>query len=204
MDYRIKIFIMRNMIIAFFSIITVLFHIGCKENRLPRVEILTEAGTVILELDTTRAPVTAGNFMSLVKEKTLEKGLFYRTVRQDNQSGSNVRIEVVQGGLYADSLIRNYPVIIHETTSLTGIRHLDGVVSMARNEPGTASTEFFICIGDQPELDYGGKRNPDGQGFAAFGRVTNGMETIRKIHQMSDSGQYLRSPVRIISIKRLN
>ena len=195
---------MRNGLIVVFLMVIFLSYAGCRGEKMPRVEIATEAGKFILELDTVRAPISAGNFLKHVEEETWVQGLFYRTVRQDNQPGSAVRIEVVQGGLYFDSLITHHPVILHETTSLTGIRHLDGVISMARNEPGTASTEFFICIGDQPELDYGGKRNPDGQGFAAFGRVTDGMETILKIHQMPDSGQYLKSPVKIIYVKSLH
>ena len=93
-----------------------------------------------------------------------------------------------------------YPVIAHEPTSVTGIRHLDGVVSMARSEPGSASTEFFICIGDQPALDFGGNRNPDGQGFAAFGKVIKGMEVVRSIQIMRDTGQYLTDPVKINAV----
>ncbi|MFZ5428739.1 MAG: peptidylprolyl isomerase [Bacteroidota bacterium] len=188
----------------FFLLMVLLLNGGCKRDSLPVVEVVTEAGSFVLEIDTVRAPLTAGNFLWHVQEGTFEQGVFYRTVRPDNQPGNKITIEVVQGGLFADSLIARYPVILHETTASTGIRHLDGVVSMARNEPGTASTEFFICIGDQPELDYGGKRNPDGQGFAAFGRVIRGMETILKIQQMPDSGQYLNNPPGIISVRRLN
>jgi peptidyl-prolyl cis-trans isomerase A (cyclophilin A) len=77
------------------------------------------------------------------------------------------------------------------------------VISMARNEPGTASTEFFICIGDQPSLDFGGDRNPDGQGFAAFGRITAGMDVVRKIQSLPDSGQYLADRVLILGMERL-
>jgi peptidyl-prolyl cis-trans isomerase A (cyclophilin A) len=73
---------------------------------------------------------------------------------------------------------------------------------MARAEIGTASSEFFICIGNQPELDYGGQRNPDGQGFAAFGRVVKGMDIVRKIHGMENENQYLTKPVRIVKIRR--
>jgi peptidyl-prolyl cis-trans isomerase A (cyclophilin A) len=194
---------MKYSICLFLFLMALLLSGGCQRSRLPVVEVVTEAGSFMLEIDTIRAPVTAVNFLWHVREGTLEQGVFYRTVRPDNQPGNKVKIEVVQGGLFSDSLIARYPVIFHETTASTGIRHLDGVVSMARNEPGTASTEFFICIGDQPELDFGGKRNPDGQGFAAFGRVIRGMETILKIHQMTDSGQYLINPPGIISVKRL-
>jgi peptidyl-prolyl cis-trans isomerase A (cyclophilin A) len=116
-------------------------------------------------------------------------------VNDGNQPGNPVRIDVVQGGLYHDDLVNNVRSIPHEPTIKTGIRHRNGVISMARNEPGTASSEFFICIGNQPELDYGGDRNPDGEGFAAFGKVIRGMKVIRKIHALPDSGQYLIQPI---------
>jgi peptidyl-prolyl cis-trans isomerase A (cyclophilin A) len=86
---------------------------------------------------------------------------------------------------------------LHENTEQTGILHQDGVISMVRNEPGSASSDFFICINDQPELDFGGKRNPDGVGFAAFGKVLKGMNVVRKIQTMSDDGQYLVQDVRM-------
>lgn len=96
------------------------------------------------------------------------------------------------------------PPIAHESTRQTGILHKDGVISMARWRPGTATSEFFICVGDQPELDYQGKRNPDLQGFAAFGKVTAGMDVVNKIHQLPVAGQILDPPVKILKISRLN
>lgn len=125
-------------------------------------------------------------------------------VRPDNQPGKKVKIEVIQGGFYEDSLVAIYQFapIRHETTRETGIKHRDGVLSMARNAPGSASSEFFICIGNQPELDFGGKRNPDGQGFAAFGKVTKGMEVVLKIQKLKDKEQYLEKPVKIFEIQR--
>ena len=95
------------------------------------------------------------------------------------------------------------PPIEHEITEKTGIIHENGTISMARLEPGTASSEFFICINDQPELDFGGRRNPDGQGFAAFGKVTSGMNVVKKIQVMPVNGQLLEKIVKIISIKRI-
>ncbi|MRR10606.1 peptidylprolyl isomerase, partial [bacterium] len=89
------------------------------------------------------------------------------------------------------------PPLPLERTRDTGLRHLDGTISMARAEPDTATHHFFICIGDQPELDFGGRRNPDGQGFAAFGRVIRGMELIRQIHSSPADGQLLAPPVQI-------
>ena len=87
--------------------------------------------------------------------------------------------------------------IEHETTNTTGLLHKNGTISMARLEPGTASSEFFICINEQPELDYGGKRNPDGQGFAAFGQVIKGMSIVKKIQSLNSKDQILENFVPI-------
>lgn len=115
---------------------------------------------------------------------------------------NNVKIEVIQGGLFSDERTRYFP-IPHETTQATGILHKDGVISYARAEPGTAGSEFFICMGDQPELDFGGKRNPDGQGFAAFGRVIEGMDIVRKIQRLPEKDQMLTQQVKILNIERI-
>lgn len=165
--------------------------------KLPEVNFKTSFGKIVCEIDTIHAPVTAKNFLNHVKNGTFSNALFYRVVRPDNQPQSKVKIEVIQGGLYDDKLIEKQPSIIHETTQQTGLKHKNGALSMARNEPGSASTEFFICVGDQPSLDFGGKRNPDGQGFAVFGRVISGMEVVRKIQQLKDTSQYLVEPVKI-------
>jgi len=95
------------------------------------------------------------------------------------------------------------PPIAHETTRQTGLRHLDGTVSMARAQPGTANSEFFVCVGDQPALDFGGGRQPDGQGFAAFGRVVEGMDVIRAVHARGEADQYLAQPIRVLSVRRV-
>jgi peptidyl-prolyl cis-trans isomerase A (cyclophilin A) len=87
---------------------------------------------------------------------------------------------------------------------MTGLKHLDGTISMARGGPGTAASSFFFCINDQPELDYGGRRNPDGQGFAAFGRVVRGMDVVRAIQALPAKGQQLTPPIKIISVRRMD
>lgn len=164
----------------------------------------TGFGTVVIEVDPARAPVSAGNFLRYVEERRLDGASFYRVVTPRNQPDNPVRIEVVQFGLgFDDDHPRRLPPIRHETTEETGLRHLDGTVSMARLGPGTASSELFVCVGDQPELDYGGRRNPDGQGFAAFGRVVEGMGVVRRIHRLPEEGQMLVAPVTITRAVRL-
>jgi peptidyl-prolyl cis-trans isomerase A (cyclophilin A) len=167
----------------------------------PKVMITTEVGDIIIELYKNQATITALNFLKYVEENRYEGANFYRVVKKDNQPGNAIKIEVIQGGLFKDNDPNELPPIPHETTLQTGILHKDGVVSMARNEPGTATDDFFICIGDQPELDYGGKRNPDGQGFAAFGKVISGMDIVQKIHQSKANDQYLEPKIEILSMK---
>jgi len=166
----------------------------------PMVLISTDLGAITLELYPELAPVTASNFLSHVENGDYTNSIFYRVVRMDNQAHSKVKIEVIQGGLFQDDVLDTVPGIIHETTKETGILHTDGVISMARNKPGSASTEFFICIGDQPSLDFEGKRNPDGQGFASFGKVIKGMDVVRAIQALPDEGQYLKEQVVIRKI----
>jgi len=158
-------------------------------------------GEIYARLDLRRAPVTSLNFLRYVDAGLFDSTCFYRVVRSDNQPKDSVRIEVIQGGRYENE-DNGFPPIIHETTEITGIRHRNGTVSMARSRPGSATSEFFICIGDQPELDFGGKRNPDRQGFAAFGKVIKGMDVVRQIHATNSSGQYLEKPVLITEIIR--
>jgi peptidyl-prolyl cis-trans isomerase A (cyclophilin A) len=190
-----------------FLILTIAFVlVCCTNNPNPRVLIVTGLGNIEAEVFTDMAPVTAANFLRYVDSgKYNNLAAFYRVVRQDNQADKKIKIEVIQGGFGQDSLIEKYqfPPIAHETTKKTGILHKDGVLSMARYGPGTASSEFFICVGGQPALDFDGERNPDKQGFAAFGRVTSGMEVVRKIQQLKDKDQYLENPVKIIEVRRL-
>ena len=119
-----------------------------------------------------------------------------------NQPNDKIKIEVIQGGLGFDYHPLELPPISHETTIISGINHLKGTISMARLEPGTASSEIFICINDQPELDYGGKRNSDGQGFAAFGKVILGMDIVKIIHSLPEKEQLLIKNVKVNSILR--
>jgi peptidyl-prolyl cis-trans isomerase A (cyclophilin A) len=166
----------------------------------PRVVIETTEGRIDVVLDPARAPRTVENFLRYVDERFFDGAAFYRTVTPANQPDNLVKIEVIQGGVDGARPARD-PIAL-ERTSVTGLKHVDGAISMARNGPDTATTEFFICVGDQPELDFGGKRNADGQGFAAFGHVTAGMEVVRRIHQAPVTAQRLSPPIVIRSIRR--
>jgi cyclophilin family peptidyl-prolyl cis-trans isomerase len=170
----------------------------------PRVSIETALGAIEVELDTKAAPATVTNFLRYVQAGLYNDGQFHRTVTLANQPTNTVKIEVIQASANPARTNELFQPITLERTRDTGLKHLDGIISMARGAPNTAQDHFFICIGDQPELDFGGKRNPDGQGFAAFGKVVKGMEVVRKIHGTPSQGQSLNPPVRIQRALRRN
>jgi peptidyl-prolyl cis-trans isomerase A (cyclophilin A) len=169
----------------------------------PRVLLQTELGEITLEVYPQQAPVTVANFLRYIDEERFAGACFYRVVRMDNQPDDETKIEVIQGGLKDDDHPQSLPAILHETTAQTGILHKDGTISMARNEPGTASSDYFVCINDQPELDFGGRRNPDRQGFAAFGKVVEGMNVVRKIQSEPVKGQYLVKDIKILGVSSI-
>ena len=173
----------------------------------PHVTLETEMGNIVIEVMIDKAPISGGDFLTYVEKGLYEGEGFYRIVRANENDNGSPKIDVIQGGLidYEQGL----PYIAHETTEMTGIKHTDGTLSLARDEPGTGSAAYFvIVIGEQPSLDYGGSRNPDGQGFATFGQVVSGIDVVRKIHSVPadrfiqeegyTGGQMLKEPVRII------
>ena len=167
-----------------------------------RVVIETAAGEIEAEIDTVRAPITGANFLKYVDAGLFDGGRFFRTVRPDNQVDKPVRIAVIQAAASRDRRAEFFPAIPLERTSATGITHKDGTLSMARSTPDTARDSFSICVGDQPDLDFGGKRQPDGQGFAAFGQVVRGMDIVRTIQMGPAKGETLTPDVAIVRVRR--
>jgi peptidyl-prolyl cis-trans isomerase A (cyclophilin A) len=169
-----------------------------------RVLVQTELGDIVLEVDTDHAPRTAANFLRYLDAGHYNGGTFHRTVKMDNQPDSPVKIEVIQAGVSPERTQDGFPPIAIERTSETGLRHTDGVISMARGQPDSATSGWFICINDQPSLDFGGARNPDGQGFAAFGHVVQGMDVVRKIQRAPNTdAQRLTPPITILKAARI-
>jgi peptidyl-prolyl cis-trans isomerase A (cyclophilin A) len=165
--------------------------------------IATELGDITVELYPKKAPVTVANFLRYVDAGLYNGSTFFRSVTMNNQPNDSVKIEVIQGG-NVDSL-KQFPPIAIETTAQTNLRHRNGTISMARSNPNSATSSFFICINDQPSLDFGGKRNKDGWGFAAFGKVIKGMDVVRKIQGLyPEQGQYFKPPVTISTVSRKN
>ena len=163
------------------------------------VAIQTTVGTIVVRLDPARAPNTTKNFLHYVDAGTYNGATFYRSVSKAREPQSN--IEVIQGGLnpqQSDPMIRPIPL---EPTSKTGLRNTDGTIAMARtSDPNSATTEFFIDIGNDAFLDSGG---PTGPGYAASGKVIRGMDVVRKIQRADANGEMLSPAIRIVKISRL-
>jgi peptidyl-prolyl cis-trans isomerase A (cyclophilin A) len=170
----------------------------------PHVIIQTQAGEIEVELYPRQAPRTVAAFLAYVDAGLYKKSNFYRVLNEENQPTGTDPSELIQGGIWRTNHAKavSLPGVPHETTQQTHILHKDGVISLARQAPGTATTEFFICVGDQPGFDFGGKNNPDGQGYAAFGKVVKGMDVVRAIYGMEEQDQSFTPPVRIINIVR--
>jgi peptidyl-prolyl cis-trans isomerase A (cyclophilin A) len=171
----------------------------------PHIEISTNYGDIEVELYPDKAPKTVAAFLSYVDSGYFKNSSFYRVLKAEDQPSSSFKSELIQGGIWQtnNKLAAAIHGIPHESTKQTGLSHLDGTISLARTSLGTASTEFFICIGDQKEYDYGGKVNADGQGYAAFGKVVKGMDVVRQIHQQPDNETTFTPTIKISNIKRL-
>jgi peptidyl-prolyl cis-trans isomerase A (cyclophilin A) len=171
----------------------------------PHIEIRTKLGNIELELYPGKAQATVAAFLSYVDSGYFKNSSFYRVLNVDNQPSDAPKAELIQGGLFRSPGKKgiNPPGILHESTAKTGLLHKDGTISLARFKPGSANTEFFICVGDQPGFDFGGENNPDGQGYAAFGRVVDGLNVVRKIYNQREEDQYFDPPVIIYDVVRL-
>lgn len=183
----------------------ILFSCKQKQTNTPHILITTGKGEIEVELYPLKAPKTVAAFLSYIDSGYYDKSNFYRVLNEADQPSNAPKTELLQGGIWKtqNKLAVSIPGIPHETTEQTGIKHTDGAISLARSEPGTAGTEFFICIGNQPGLDYGGENVPDKLGYAAFGKVVRGMDVVIKISKQNETDQYFSPPVPIFSIVRL-
>jgi peptidyl-prolyl cis-trans isomerase A (cyclophilin A) len=192
-----------------FSIAILFFlFLGCKPKPVyenPHVLIQTKYGEIELELYPKKAPKTVAAFLSYVDSGFYFNSGFYRALNMENQPSNAPKTELIQGGIWKTNYKKAVAIkgIPHESTKETGILHTEGVISLARAEPGTAGTEFFIVIGNQPGLDFGGENCEDRQGYAAFGKVVKGLNLVFKISGQKLNGQYLWPQVDIYNIVRL-
>ncbi len=183
----------------------ILFSCTQKVYKYPHVKIETQFGDIEVELYPDKAPKSVAAFLSYVDSGFYKSSSFYRVLKEENQPSASFKSELIQGGIWHTNYKKGISLtgIPHEPTNQTGILHKNGTISLARTAPGTASSEFFICIGDQPAYDFGGVANNDGLGYAAFGKVIKGMDIVRKIQQQPDYEESFDKPVEIFNIKRL-
>ncbi|HET7698413.1 MAG TPA: peptidylprolyl isomerase [Vicinamibacterales bacterium] len=171
------------------------------------VRIETTLGRIEIAVDTRRAPITAGNFLKYVDGGFYDGGRFHRATRPDNYTPAppdKPAMEIIQGGINPERRRDGFPPIPLERTSVTGLKHVVGTVSMARTPAAdSARSDFFICLDEQPSLDFGGKRFDDAQGAGAFGRVVKGMDVVRRIQQQPVEKQALTPPVIIVRMSRM-
>lgn len=171
-----------------------------------KVALRTSEGTIVIAVDLRRAPITAGNFLAYVDQKKLDGTTFYRAAR----AIGNPRRGFIQGGVHRDAR-RSLPPIAHEPTSRTGLHHIDGTISMARREPGTAMGEFFILAGAAPAMDANPRAKGDNAGYAAFGQVVSGKAVIQRIlasktwpqGEGAMKGQLIKKEVKILEVRRV-
>ncbi|HLY71518.1 MAG TPA: peptidylprolyl isomerase [Puia sp.] len=188
-----------------YATLALFYMISCmgKKYTNPRVEIETRSGDIEVELFAANAPRSVAAFLSRVDSGYYKNASFYRALNEDNQPTGNAGTAILQGGVWRSKHNLLLPGIPHEDTRQTKLTHSNGTISFARGAPGSAATEFFICVGDQPGFDYGGTNNPDGQGYAAFGRVVRGMDLIIEWHNQPTNGDQLERPIDIVNIVRL-
>ena len=200
---------LRVIIFNFFALSVSLSYAAPRETVTTNIAFKTSKGDIIIELYNQIAPITVDNFLRHLDGGYYDGSSFYRTVTHQNDNGSP-KIEVIQGGL--GDIDKPFPAISHESTNITKLKHEDGTISMSRGEVNSATSDFFICIGSQQGLDFGGERNNDGQGFAAFGKVIEGMDIVRDINGMPSNkktdneyvkGQMINNPIIIEKAIRL-
>lgn len=196
-------------------ILVCLIFVGCfcfschqkKTYKEPTIKIETNYGDIIVELYPAKAPKTVAAFLSYIDSGYYRGSSFYRVLKSEDQPSSSFKSNLIQGGIWQtkNKMQVGLPGIVLETTKETGLHHKDGTISLARLGPNTGSSEFFILIGSDvgKHYDYGGDANADGQGFAAFGQVIEGMDIVKQIHSQPDDETSFTPPIIIINIVRL-
>lgn len=189
----------------FWVILVVLVACKAPKTGNPHVEISTRFGDIEVELYPKQAPVTCAAFLSYIDSGYYKKSSFYRVLVDEDQPSYAPKSEIIQGGIWKtnNELLQKIPGIQHETTAQTKLSHTNGTISLARQEPGTANTEFFICVGDQPGFNFGGENNPDGQGYAAFGKVVKGMDVVNRLYAAPERDGQFTPQIYITGFRRL-
>ncbi|MEJ7610464.1 MAG: peptidylprolyl isomerase [Ferruginibacter sp.] len=189
---------LKNLLLA--GCLFILYSCNNKKYEEPHIIIETAFGDIEAELYPAKAPKTTAAFHSFIQAGYYKNSSFYRVLKADEMP-NDFNTGIIQGGTWPVK----QPVkgIEHESTRETGLSHTNGIISLARTDIGTATTEFFICIGDQSSLDAGRPGRADSLGFAAFGKVTKGMDIVRKIQAQQSEGDHFTNPIRIDKVRML-
>jgi len=194
----------------YFFFLAFIGMISCNQEKKytkPTIDIQTYYGDIIIELYPAKAPKTVAAFLSFIDSGYFKNTTFYRVLKKDDQPMNAAKTQLIQGGLWQTKFKKQQtiPGIPLETTKQTGILHQEGVLSLARaEEANSGNTEFFICMDDEPDYDYGGAASADKKGYTTFGRVISGMKYVKQIHSQPDYETNFNPPIKIINIKRLN
>ncbi|MGB4845951.1 MAG: peptidylprolyl isomerase [Ferruginibacter sp.] len=187
-------------------LLTTVILLSCSQKKYtnPHILIETQLGDIEVELFPDKAPKTVAAFLSYIDSGYYKKASFYRVLKTD-EFPNPANTGIIQGGIWQTNPSKKETLkgIEHESTKQSGLTHQSGTVSLARTTPGSANSEFFICIGDQSPLDFGRRGTEDGQGFAAFGKVFEGMDIVRKIQAEKSHGDKFDNKIVIKSITRL-
>lgn len=171
----------------------------------PRVVMATKYGRIVVELEAQKAPITTTNFLRYVDAKKYDGASFFRVTRPPGAPQDGDIVAAPKLGTHP------FPPIVHESTTQTGLRHLAGTISLGRFQPGTATDNFFICVGAEPSFDAHPGAKGDNLGYAAFGRVAEGMAAVRHIHGLNangrspypdQKGEWLLHPAMIATMRR--
>lgn len=193
-------------LIIYASLFVISFGMSCNQAtyKNPHILIETQLGDIEVELFPDQAPKTVAAFLSYIDSGFYDKASFYRVLKTDEFPTDN-NTGIIQGGLWQTNAAKKItiPGIEHETTKQSGLTHQSGTISLARTTPGSANTEFFICIGDQSPLDFARRGTEDGQGYAAFGKVFKGMDIVRKIQAKKSHGDKFDEKIGITTISKL-
>lgn len=182
----------------------VFFLCSCNNYKNPHILITTNFGNVEAELFPDKAPKTVAAFLTYIDSGFYKNSSFYRVLFVESMA-SDLNTGIIQGGIWQSNNKKAVALagIPHEPPKQTGLTHTSGTLSLARSLPGTANSEFFICVGNQTGYDSSKNYNPDGLGFAAFGKVVSGMDIVRKIHGQAANGQSFIRPITILNIERM-
>jgi peptidyl-prolyl cis-trans isomerase A (cyclophilin A) len=187
-------------IICTLFILVTLLCCNNNANDNPHIQIVTSLGDIEVELFPKQAPKTVAAFLQNIDAGLYKNTNFYRVLKNEDLNADD-NYGIIQGGIWPAA--KTVTAIPLESTNATGLTHISGTISMARTSGAQATSEFFICIGEQKVFDQGGDLPEDKLGFAAFGKVVSGMNVVRKIQDQKNNGDKFVQNITIEKVEKL-